>query len=138
MWNIAFPGFGQLLNRRYLKGVLLITLEVIINVQSHLNRVIQSSFHGDISGSIAETDYQWLMFYPCVYMFGIWDAYRDAEDVQKPFMFLPFVFAAFFATVGLIYSPFFLGPVWLTLVLCLFGVVVGVFLRKMIIHKGCQ
>ncbi|MBA2939098.1 hypothetical protein HZF08_12350 [Paenibacillus sp. CGMCC 1.16610] len=134
LWSIAFPGFGQLLNRKYIKGVLLIALEVIINLQSHLNKVIQCSFTGDIGGAIAETDYQWLMFYPCVYMFGIWDAYRDADDEQKPFAFLPFVFAAFFATAGLIFSPYLLGPVWLALIFCFIGVGVGIFLRKMISH----
>ncbi|WP_315899157.1 hypothetical protein [Paenibacillus cremeus] len=131
MWSIALPGFGQLLNRKYIKGVLLIALEVMINHQSHLNKVIQSSFTGDIAGAIAEADYQWLMFYPCVYMYGIWDAYRDADEEPKPFAFFPFVFAAFFATVGLIYSPYLLGPVWLTLVFCFIGVGVGIFLEKM-------
>lgn len=137
LWSIAFPGFGQLLNRKYIKGVLLIALEIIINLQSNLNKIIQSSFTGDIGGAISETDYQWLMFYPCVYMFGIWDAYRDADDEQAPFAFLPFVFAAFFATIGLIFSPYLLGPVWLTLIFCFIGVGVGIFLRKvMVIHSA--
>lgn len=30
MWSIAFPGFGgQLLNRKYIKSVLLVALELI-------------------------------------------------------------------------------------------------------------
>lgn len=131
LWSVALPGFGQLLNRKYFKGFVLITLEVLINVQSHLNKVIQLSFQGDIAGSIEMTDYQWLLFYPCVYMFGIWDAYRDADDVQKPLAFLPFVCAAFFATVGMIYSPFILGPVWLTLMFCFIGIGAGILLKKM-------
>ncbi|WP_258567554.1 hypothetical protein [Paenibacillus anseongensis] len=132
MWSISFPGLGQLLNRKYIKGVLLIALEVIINLQSHLNKMIQRSFTGDVGRAIAETDYQWLMYYPCVYMFGIWDANRDADDELKPFAFLPFVFASFSATAGLIYSPYLLGPVWLALIFCFFGVGVGIYLGKMI------
>ena len=34
LWSIAFPGFGQLLNGKYFKGIMLILLEVIINIQS--------------------------------------------------------------------------------------------------------
>jgi hypothetical protein len=61
LWSVALPGFGQLLNKRYVKGVILIALEIIINSQSHLNSAIQSSFHGNIAEAIAETNYQWLM-----------------------------------------------------------------------------
>ncbi|GGA12651.1 hypothetical protein GCM10008018_67100 [Paenibacillus marchantiophytorum] len=133
LWSIALPGFGQFLNKKYLKGVVLITLEVIINVQAHLNASIQMSFQGDIAGAIAVTDYQWLMFYPCVYMFGIWDAYRDADEEQKPLAFLPYVGAAFFATVGMMYSPYFLGPVWLSMLSCFVGVGAGVLLKKWVL-----
>lgn len=35
LWSIALPGFGQLLNGKYLKEILLIVLEFSINVQSH-------------------------------------------------------------------------------------------------------
>ena len=130
MWCVALPGFGQFLNRQYLKGIVLIVLEVVINVQAHLNEVIQLSFVGDIAGAVEATNYQWLLFYPCVYMFAIWDAYRDAEEQQLPFSFLPYVFAAFFATVGLIYSPYLLGPVWTTMLFCFVGIAVGNLLKK--------
>ena len=59
------------------------------------------------------------MFYPCVYFYAMWDAYRDAGGVRNPFAFFPFVFAAYFVTVGLMYSSKvmlfgkLLGPVWL-------------------------
>lgn len=48
LWSIALPGFGQLLNRKYIKGILLIVLEVMINVMARLNVAIVHSFHGDI------------------------------------------------------------------------------------------
>jgi hypothetical protein len=37
LWSIALPGFGQLLNGKFLKGLLLIVLEFLINVQSNFN-----------------------------------------------------------------------------------------------------
>nr|WP_216855399.1 hypothetical protein [Paenibacillus alba] len=122
------------MNKKYLKGVVLIALEVLINVQSDLNVSIQMSFQGNIAGAIETTDYEWLMFYPCVYMFGIWDAYRDADEKEQPLSFLPYVSAAFFATVGMIYSPYFLGPVWLSLLFCFVGVGIGLLLKKILLR----
>jgi len=49
LWSIALPGFGQLLNGKYIKGVLLISLEFLVNVKSNFNEVIISSFRWDIS-----------------------------------------------------------------------------------------
>jgi hypothetical protein len=140
LWSIALPGFGQLLNKKYLKGIILITLEILINMGSNLNEVIILSFQGNVIGSTERTNYQWLMFYPCVYMFAIWDAYRDASEDLNPFSYIPFVCAAYFATLGLIYSSghifgYLLGPVWLTLMFCLLGIGVGTIIRNILIKN---
>jgi hypothetical protein len=119
LWSIALPGFSQILNAKFLKGLLFISLELLINIQSNFNEVIMLSFHGHIQSAIDRTNYQWLMFYPCLYMFAMWDAYKDAGGGKESFSFLPFVFSAYFITVGLIYSPtlrimgILFGPVWL-------------------------
>jgi hypothetical protein len=38
-------------------------------------------------------------------MFSMWDAYKDAGGGKESFSFLPFVFSAYFITVGLIFFP---------------------------------
>jgi hypothetical protein len=130
-WSIAFPGFGQILNSHLFKGFMFIGLEFLVNVQAHFNTVIVSSFQGEIQQAIDQTNFQWLMFYPCLYFFAMWDAYKNAEGEIPPFSFLPFVFAAFFVTTGLIYSPtlkimgVLWGPVWLPIGFVFPGVVVG-------------
>jgi hypothetical protein len=103
-WSIAFPKFEQFLNGKFLKGVTFLILEFLINSQSNLNTIIISSFQGQIEKAIGETNFQWLMFYPCVYLFSMWDAYRDAGGSTEPYSFLPFVFSAYFGTVGVVYS----------------------------------
>jgi hypothetical protein len=132
LWSIALPGFGQLLNGKFLKGILLVGLEFLINIQSNLNQIIISGFHGEIERTITQTNDPWLMFYPCVYIFAIWDAYKDAGGGQTPYAVLPFAFGAFFGTVGIIFSRDLLGPVWLGIVGLIVGIVVGLMLRKMI------
>jgi hypothetical protein len=51
------------------------------------------SFRGHIQSVVDRTNYQWLMFYPCLYMFAMWDGYKDAGG-GKESSFLPFVFSA--------------------------------------------
>ena len=135
LWSIALPGFGQLLNRQFLKGILFIFLEFLVNVQGNLNKVIFQSFHGEIEQAIQQADYQWIMFYPCLYFFAMWDAYKDAGGGTKPFSYLPFVFGAYFMTVGVIYSSSFRllgvlpGPIWLPLLSIIPGVFVGFLIQ---------
>lgn len=140
LWSIALPGLGQLLNGQLFKGLILIILEFLINVQSSLNQVIIYSFQGDIQLAIEETNYQWLMFYPCIYMYSIWDAYQNAEGETTPFSFLPFVISAYLGTIGVIYSSnlklfgVLIGPVFLPILFIIFGIGIGV-LFKMILQK---
>lgn len=138
LWSIAFPGFGQLLNGKYLKGLLFILLEFVINVQSHFNKIIYFSFNGEIKKAIGHTDYQWLMFYPCVYFFAMWDAYKDAGGAKEPYSFLPFVLSSILVTVGLMYSArvklfgIMFGTIWFPMICVIPGVVIGILLKKIL------
>ena len=140
-WSIALPGFGQLLNGRHIKGIILILLELWVNIQGNLNKVILLSFFGEIEKAIQLADYQWLLFYPCLYLFAIWDAYKDAGGGRAPFAFLPFVFSAFFMTLGSIYSPTLtlfgklVGPIWLPILSVIPGLLVGFLLQAYIRKK---
>ncbi|RFU66692.1 hypothetical protein [Peribacillus glennii] len=137
-WSIALPGFGQLLNGKLFKGFLFIALEILVNVQANFNQIIILSFNRKIRESIEQTNYQWLMFYPCIYMFAIWDAYKDAGGGKDRYSFLPFVFGAYFVTLGLIYSPclkvfgVLLGPMWLPMLSLPIGLALGVMIKKIV------
>ncbi len=137
-WSIAVPGFGQLLNGKYLKGIVLIVLEFLVNVMGNFNAVIIASFHGDIERAISQADFKWLMFYPCLYFFAMWDAYKDAGGGKEPYSFLPFAFTAYFVTVGVIFSTkvrlfgVLLGPIWLPILSVIPGVLAGLLLKKIL------
>ncbi|WP_373896184.1 hypothetical protein [Virgibacillus sp. CBA3643] len=138
---MALPGFGQLLNGKYIKGIAFIFLEFLVNVQGNLNKVIFLSFHGEIEQAIQQADYQWIMFYPCLYFFSMWDAFKDAGGGKERYSFLPFVFMAYFMTVGVIYSSkltlfgVLLGPVWLPIVSVIPGLTVGFLLKRILTKK---
>ncbi|MDF2039439.1 hypothetical protein P2R12_21115 [Cytobacillus oceanisediminis] len=138
-WSIALPGFSQLLMGQLWKGTLFVALEFIINVYSHFNSAIMLSFMGEIDKAVHVLNYQWLMFYPCLYMFAMWDAYRTAMPENEELSFLPFVFSAYFVTVGLMYSTklklfgILFGPVFLPMLFVIPGVLTGLLIRWIIL-----
>ncbi|MGZ4107602.1 MAG: hypothetical protein ACXVO1_09720, partial [Tumebacillaceae bacterium] len=102
-WSAAFPGFGHFLLSKYLRGAFLFIWEVIVNVQSHLNMAIFYSFNGHIDMAKQVLDTRWLLLYAPVFVFGIWDSYRTANDMNNIFIlayqedayFKPFRIGAF-------------------------------------------
>lgn len=140
LWSIALPGLGQFLNGKYLKGTIFIFLEFLINLQANLNKIILLSFQGRIEEAIQQTNYGWLMFYPCLYFLALWDAYKDAGGAERPYSFLPFVFSAYWVTVGLMFSSkltflgILFGPVWLPMLFVIPGIASG-FLIRLILLK---
>jgi hypothetical protein len=141
LWAIALPGFGQLRNGYIAKGLIFIVLEFVVNVESNLNTAIAFSFHGKTAEALAESHLNWLMFYPCIYLYAIWDAYTDAGGGSTPLAYLPFVLAAYLGTVGVIYSPTFdlagviLGPVWLPILTLIIGAGLGVFIQTVVLKN---
>lgn len=141
LWSIAFPGFAQFLNGHILKGILLIGLEFAINQYSNMNQAIIASFHGNTGEAVRMTNYQWLMYYPCVYIFAIYDGYKGAGGGNKPYSYIPFVFAAYFGTIGVIFSSsleifgILWGPIWLSLLFLWMGAGIGMLVRKILMKK---
>jgi hypothetical protein len=142
LWSIAFPGFGQFLNGSYFKGFLFVVLEFVLNTKSNFNLAIYYSFIGEIQKAIEVTNIQWLMFYPCIYIFSMWDAFRETEAIDnKEYLHLPFVFSAYSVTVGLMFSSeikifdVILGPVWLPMLFLIPGLSIGLILRKILLNR---
>ncbi|WP_338781414.1 hypothetical protein [Metabacillus sp. FJAT-52054] len=140
LWSIALPGFGQFLNGHFGKGVVFIALEFLINLNAFFNLTIKYSFNGDITKAFNTSDPQWLMFYPCVYMFAMYDAYKFADGPSPPLSFLPFAFSAYFVTIGIMFSDrvsFFgimPGPVWLPMLFLIPGLAAGFGIRFLLIR----
>ena len=141
LWSIAIPGFGQFLNKKYIKGIVLILLEFIINIKANINTLIVLSFYGQTELAVQQADYQWLMFYPCVYIYSIWDAYRDSRENVPSLLSIPFAISAYAETFGVIYSRTFringvlLGPIFLPMICIFLGLGLGFIIRSLIIKK---
>lgn len=140
LWNIALPGFSQLLSGHYIKGIFFVLLEFTININSNFNTAIMFSFLGEIDKAFKVTNFQWLMFYPCLYFFALWDAYRYAMPETEKRSFLPFAFAAYFVTIGLMYSPklklfgVLFGPVFLPMLFVIPGLSIGFIIKYLLVR----
>jgi TM2 domain-containing membrane protein YozV len=82
-WAASFAGFGQMMAGSYVKGYLLVILEIFINMQAHLNLAIVYSFTGHFEMAKAALNTRWLLGYVLVYIYGIWDSYNLTVNTNK-------------------------------------------------------
>jgi hypothetical protein len=82
-WAASFAGFGQMMLGSYVKGYVLVLLEIIINVEAHLNLAIMYSFTGQFNLAKAAVDTRWLLGYVLVYVYGMWDSYNLTVSTNK-------------------------------------------------------
>ncbi len=82
-WSAAFPGFGHIMMGSYPIGFLLVVWEFMINVYGRLNIAIMYSFTGRFDLATAILDKRWILLYPLIYVFSIWDSYRLSVEQNK-------------------------------------------------------
>jgi hypothetical protein len=151
LWSIAIPGFGQLYLGDYLIGVLLVISEFVINVKAGLNLSILYSFRGQFQYASDATNFQWILFYPCIYAYSVWQAYNRALEIncglgqaEESKIFANTKYSGFFfgfatgGTLGVIYS-FRIGPIFCGITGGLIGGLIGSVIEglgKRIFYRG--
>lgn len=143
LWSVAIPGFGQLYIGDYLIGVLLVILELIINAKANLNLSILYSFRGQFQNAVTAANLQWILFYPCIYTYSIWQAYNRALEIncglsqsEEDRKFADtkysglFIGGAMGGTLGVIYCYRF-GPVFCGIIGGLIGGLLGAIIERL-------
>ncbi len=82
-WSAAFPGFGHYMLNQYWRGLLLTLSEVIINSLAHVNEAMVNSFCGHFGRATSVLRPDWAVGYIAVYLFAIWDSYRQCLVQNK-------------------------------------------------------
>ncbi len=85
-FSFSYPGFGTLMQHRYLKAFILILWEVFINHQAKVNLGIMYTLLGDFENAKEVLNEKWLLLYVGIYMFSIWDSYRSTVDINKIYL----------------------------------------------------
>lgn len=84
-WSSLLPGFGHIYNMKGVKSIIILGWALAIINFSHVNDGIILTFTGNFLKAREIVDYQWLMFFPSIYIFSIWDSYNDAVEMNKLF-----------------------------------------------------
>ncbi|MCL6610091.1 MAG: hypothetical protein K6T66_00975 [Peptococcaceae bacterium] len=84
-WSALLSGFGQMYNGRAFKAFILLGWTVAIIWLARLNDGIICTFTGDFRRAKEVVDYQWVLFFPSIYLYSVWDAYSDAVEANKLF-----------------------------------------------------
>lgn len=85
-FSFSYPGFGHLLQNRYLSAFILILWELFINNYAKVNRGIYYTLIGDFEKATQVLQERWLILYVGIYMLGIWDSYRTTIDMNKQYI----------------------------------------------------
>ncbi|WP_442599753.1 hypothetical protein [Neobacillus sp. D3-1R] len=85
-FSFSYPGFGHLLQHRYLSAFILILWELFINNYAKINTGIYYSLIGDFDKAKDILEERWLMLYVGIYMLGIWDSFRTTVDMNKQYI----------------------------------------------------
>ncbi len=85
-FSFAYPGFGHLLQHKYLAAFILILWELFINNLANVNLCIHYSMIGDFETAKEVVNERWLILYVSIYMLGIWDSYRTTVELNRQYI----------------------------------------------------
>jgi TM2 domain-containing membrane protein YozV len=81
-WSVALPGFGHMYMGEHLKGLILMSWEILVNHQAHLNEGIYYTLVGQADVAKSVLNYDWLLIYPVFYVFSMFDSYRKCVELN--------------------------------------------------------
>lgn len=89
-WMAAFlslflGGAGHFYNLKTIKALMLMGWHLAVWLNSGLNRALLATLRGDWQEVHTVIDYQWLLFWPSMHLFNIWNAHSDAVELNKLF-----------------------------------------------------
>jgi hypothetical protein len=83
IWSLFIPGLGQLYIHRIVTAFFVIVWTVVFFYYSHGLEAISLLFLGEIGESTAVLDAEWLLFFPSLYGFSIYDSYVNTVENNK-------------------------------------------------------
>ncbi|SDN38323.1 hypothetical protein [Bacillus sp. OK048] len=126
LFSMLMPGFGQIYNRQFIKGVLLIIVEHYDNVMGKINTAIHLDFNGFHQNALESANFQYVLFYPGFYAYTVWDAWYFAKpNVDKTKSAIPFIIGGFLGEFGAIYANRLSIPTLMVGLLMIIPMVIG-------------
>ncbi|HWO95243.1 MAG TPA: hypothetical protein VNM45_02655 [Bacillus sp. (in: firmicutes)] len=105
LFSMLMPGFGQIYNGQFIKGVFLLIVEHFDNALGHINKAIHLDFNGLHQQAIDTANFEYMLFYPGFYAYAVWDAWYYAKaNADKTKTAIPFVTGGFLGEIGAIFG----------------------------------
>ncbi|MCD8509310.1 MAG: hypothetical protein LRY73_05130 [Bacillus sp. (in: Bacteria)] len=83
IWSLFIPGLGQLYIHRIITAFFVIIWAVVFFYYSHALEAISLLFLGEIERSTAVIKPEWLLFFPSLYGFSVFDSYINTVENNK-------------------------------------------------------
>lgn len=131
LFSMLMPGFGQIYNQQYIKGIFFVILEHYDNVSANINKAIQLDFNGFRQQALEAVIYDGLLFYPGFYVYAVWDAWFYAkEGANKTKTAIPFIIGGFLGEFSSIYSSKIPIPSLTTGLLMIIPMIIGMIVFR--------
>ncbi|MGD6873672.1 hypothetical protein ACQCU1_15955 [Sutcliffiella horikoshii] len=83
LWSLFIPGLGQLYLHRIVTAFFVIVWVIVFFYYSHGLEAISLLFLGEMEKATSVIDPEWLLFFPSLYGFAIFDAYINTVENNK-------------------------------------------------------
>lgn len=80
IWSFFIPGLGQLYLHRIVTAFFVIVWTVVFFYYSHALEAISLLFIGEIKEATAVLNPEWLLFFPSLYSFSVYDSYINTVE----------------------------------------------------------
>lgn len=128
---MVMPGLGQVLNKQYIKALVIFLAEHVINTLANVNAALYLDLNGQHHQALEIVNFQYALFYPGVLVIGTWDAYANAKsDVNKNAAYY-FLVAGFMGTIAIIFSTHIPFPTVSAGALMIVIILFGAFIYRM-------
>ena len=83
LWSFFMPGLGQLYIHRIVTAFVVIIWSVIFFYYSHMLEGVSLLFLGEVKKATTVLEPEWLLMFPSLYGFAIFDAYMNTVENNK-------------------------------------------------------
>jgi hypothetical protein len=131
LFSMLMPGFGQIYNGQFMKGVYFLIVEHVDNVLGKINQAIHLDFNGLHQQSVEAANFEYLLFYPGFYAYCVWDAWYYAKpNAEKSKTAIPFVIGGFLGEIGAIFANRFPIPTLAVAMLMIIPMICGMIVYR--------
>jgi hypothetical protein len=128
--SIVMPGAGQIFNRHFIKAIIFLAIEHIVNTLANINRAIYLDFNGFHQEALKALDYQFALFYPGIFLVSIWDAFYHAKPDCNRNAVVFFIVSGAAGTICILFASYLQFPTFTIGMSLIVPIVVGAVIYR--------